>query len=318
MKALVHEDPRAQFSTDDPATLFKRKALFAASRGALVTELDATLSVVARQEVDLAECVHSARKHLERWRAIFKLLHHPVPGDFGTHIAAAWVGSASRRDRFLKLEGRSPMAQQHERGRGFAALDPDEQRRISSAGGRASHESGHAHEWSSAEAKEAGRRGGLAVHHHQRAAFHHETAAHHHHRAAAQRAAGNRAQAELHAETAQGHERRAGEHAEQASLHARDERDENERPSELLPDDRGRAPRSNDEPAERRARSDEQYEDQLEPRRARGTGSEPDAELGPRGDEERWSSRSDERANEDVENGASERSEVNGTARESI
>jgi hypothetical protein len=95
-------------------------------------------------------------------------------------------------------------------------------------------------------------------------------------------------------------------------------RDENERPSQLLPDDSGRTPRSNDEPAERRARSDERYEDQLEPRQARGSGSEPNAEPEPRGDEERWTIRSDERANEDVENGASERSEVNGTARESI
>ena len=63
--------------------------------------------------------------------------------------------------------------------RGFAAMEPEEQRRIASKGGRAAHESGHAHEWNSGEAAEAGRRGGLASHG-ERAAFHHDSAAHHH------------------------------------------------------------------------------------------------------------------------------------------
>ncbi len=44
--------------------------------------------------------------------------------------------------------------------RGFASMDPDRQREIASKGGKASHRSGNAHEWDSAEAKEAGRKGG--------------------------------------------------------------------------------------------------------------------------------------------------------------
>ena len=44
--------------------------------------------------------------------------------------------------------------------RGFAAMDPEEQRKIASKGGRAAHEQGTAHEWTSSEAKEAGRKGG--------------------------------------------------------------------------------------------------------------------------------------------------------------
>ncbi|ALD22660.1 general stress protein [Hymenobacter sp. DG25A] len=48
--------------------------------------------------------------------------------------------------------------------RGFAAMDPEEQRRIASEGGKASHESGRGHEWTSAEAREAGRKGGMASH----------------------------------------------------------------------------------------------------------------------------------------------------------
>ncbi|GAB1595394.1 KGG domain-containing protein [Lysobacter claricitrinus] len=48
-------------------------------------------------------------------------------------------------------------------GGGFGSMDPDKQRAISSMGGRAAHESGHAHEFDSAEAREAGRKGGEAV-----------------------------------------------------------------------------------------------------------------------------------------------------------
>lgn len=46
--------------------------------------------------------------------------------------------------------------------RGFAAMDPEEQRRIASEGGKASHESGRGHEFTSQEAREAGRKGGEA------------------------------------------------------------------------------------------------------------------------------------------------------------
>ena len=45
--------------------------------------------------------------------------------------------------------------------RGFAAMDPEMQRRIASEGGRASHVSGRGHRFSTAEAREAGRKGGL-------------------------------------------------------------------------------------------------------------------------------------------------------------
>jgi uncharacterized protein len=42
--------------------------------------------------------------------------------------------------------------------RGFAALDSRRQREIASLGGRAAHASGHAHEFSSEEAKAAARK----------------------------------------------------------------------------------------------------------------------------------------------------------------
>lgn len=46
--------------------------------------------------------------------------------------------------------------------RGFASMDPQRQREIASQGGRAAHEKGTAHEFSSEEAREAGRKGGQA------------------------------------------------------------------------------------------------------------------------------------------------------------
>lgn len=44
--------------------------------------------------------------------------------------------------------------------RGFASMDAEKQRAIASQGGRAAHASGNAHQFSSAEAREAGRKGG--------------------------------------------------------------------------------------------------------------------------------------------------------------
>lgn len=46
--------------------------------------------------------------------------------------------------------------------RGFAAISPERRKEIASAGGKAAHAAGTAHVFSSAEAKAAGRRGGLA------------------------------------------------------------------------------------------------------------------------------------------------------------
>ncbi|AFZ66175.1 KGG domain-containing protein [Deinococcus peraridilitoris] len=44
--------------------------------------------------------------------------------------------------------------------RGFAGMDEEKQREIASEGGKAAHESGNAHEFTSEEAREAGRKGG--------------------------------------------------------------------------------------------------------------------------------------------------------------
>jgi len=43
-------------------------------------------------------------------------------------------------------------------------MDPDKQRLIASKGGKAAHQKGTAHEWTVDEAREAGKKGGVAIH----------------------------------------------------------------------------------------------------------------------------------------------------------
>ncbi|OQP74093.1 general stress protein [Xanthomonas phaseoli pv. syngonii LMG 9055] len=46
--------------------------------------------------------------------------------------------------------------------RGFASMDEDKQCEIASIGGKAAHESGNAHEFTSEQARKAGKKGGQA------------------------------------------------------------------------------------------------------------------------------------------------------------
>jgi general stress protein YciG len=55
------------------------------------------------------------------------------------------------------------------RRRGFAAMDRDKVREIARLGGKAAHQAGTAHEFTSEEARAAGRNGGLATHAKRRA-----------------------------------------------------------------------------------------------------------------------------------------------------
>jgi general stress protein YciG len=57
------------------------------------------------------------------------------------------------------LKGRIVNGERKER-RGFASMSPEKQREIASKGGRAAHQKGTAHEWTSEEARSAGRKGG--------------------------------------------------------------------------------------------------------------------------------------------------------------
>ena len=47
--------------------------------------------------------------------------------------------------------------------RGFASMTPEKRRHVSSLGGLAAHKMGRAHEWTTAEARLAGQKGGTAL-----------------------------------------------------------------------------------------------------------------------------------------------------------
>lgn len=62
----------------------------------------------------------------------------------------------------MATQDNSPQKQDNGTGRrslrGFAAMDPQRQREIASLGGRAAHQSGHAHEFTTEEARAAGKK----------------------------------------------------------------------------------------------------------------------------------------------------------------
>ena len=64
-----------------------------------------------------------------------------------------------RSTRHYAEKGRTMTGERKER-RGFASMSPEKQREIASKGGRAAHQKGTAHEWTSEEARSAGRKGG--------------------------------------------------------------------------------------------------------------------------------------------------------------
>jgi uncharacterized protein len=61
-----------------------------------------------------------------------------------------------------EAEPRSTSSTTRKTPRGFAAMDPQAQRAIAAKGGRAAHQKGTAHEFTSEEARIAGRKGGEA------------------------------------------------------------------------------------------------------------------------------------------------------------
>ena len=68
------------------------------------------------------------------------------------------MGSAS-----IETHNANPQGTNERQGtsrRGFASMDRERQREIARKGGRAAHEQGVAHQWSSEEARAAGRKGG--------------------------------------------------------------------------------------------------------------------------------------------------------------
>jgi general stress protein YciG len=60
----------------------------------------------------------------------------------------------------LNANSGMPTGERKKERRGFASMSAEKQREIASKGGRAAHMKGTAHEWTSEEARSAGRKGG--------------------------------------------------------------------------------------------------------------------------------------------------------------
>jgi general stress protein YciG len=60
----------------------------------------------------------------------------------------------------VKANSGMPTGERKKERRGFASMSAEKQREIASKGGRAAHLKGTAHEWTSEEARKAGRKGG--------------------------------------------------------------------------------------------------------------------------------------------------------------
>ncbi len=77
--------------------------------------------------------------------------------DTTTHRLEAQEGSSS------SVDTAAPRASAGRSRRGFAGMDPEKQREIASKGGKAAHDKKRAHEFTSDEARAAGKKGGERV-----------------------------------------------------------------------------------------------------------------------------------------------------------
>ena len=81
-------------------------------------------------------------------------------GDRGQNASIGNVNQSSANN----ANGAQPSGSARTRSnRGFASMDRGKQKEIASKGGKAAHAKGTAHEFDSGEAREAGRKGGMAV-----------------------------------------------------------------------------------------------------------------------------------------------------------
>jgi uncharacterized protein len=104
---------------------------------------------------------------VSKWRAGVEKLTAGIKQAWRGTPAPAAVDCRSRvevqRERFDRARLGRPASQygrDGDRPRGFASMDRTEQHNIASKGGKAAHQKGTAHEWTSEEAREAGRKGG--------------------------------------------------------------------------------------------------------------------------------------------------------------
>ncbi|HEY9225062.1 MAG TPA: KGG domain-containing protein [Gemmatimonadaceae bacterium] len=87
------------------------------------------------------------------------------PGSDDRNTAGGLGDRSGQRDDSGRATGGggTPTQTRTRSNRGFASMDREKQKEIASKGGKAAHAKGTAHEFDSSEAREAGRKGGVAV-----------------------------------------------------------------------------------------------------------------------------------------------------------
>jgi len=84
----------------------------------------------------------------------------PAEPDPSPYVVRAARSRAPQREFTMNDSEQARNAAERRERRGFASMTPEKQREIASKGGRAAHQKGTAHEWTSEEARSAGRKGG--------------------------------------------------------------------------------------------------------------------------------------------------------------
>jgi len=79
----------------------------------------------------------------------------PAEPDPAPYVVRGYQAGHTSETRIM-----NEVAKERKERRGFASMSPEKQREIASKGGRAAHQKGTAHEWTSEEARSAGRKGG--------------------------------------------------------------------------------------------------------------------------------------------------------------
>lgn len=84
----------------------------------------------------------------------------PSEPDPAPYVVRSLDGRKVKRELNMNDAAIGRVTGERKERRGFASMTPEKQREIASKGGRAAHQKGTAHEWTSDEARSAGRKGG--------------------------------------------------------------------------------------------------------------------------------------------------------------
>ena len=84
----------------------------------------------------------------------------PTEPDQAPYVVRSLAPGSQRKKSAMNEVVKGRANGERKERRGFASMTPEKQREIASKGGRAAHQKGTAHEWTSEEARSAGRKGG--------------------------------------------------------------------------------------------------------------------------------------------------------------